>query len=207
MKRLSPREIEATSMEIIDREAGAHHFSADEWKIVRRIIHATADFDIIKTVRFTVNALAAGVASLRGGYPVYTDTHMLAAAIQKRITTAWKCDMLCFVADKDVVQASKETGETRSVLAIRKAAPMLTGGIVAVGNAPTALHEAISLCEQGAIRPHLIIGMPVGFVEALESKERLFGSRLTCITNLDRKGGTPATAAAVHALHFIAESR
>lgn len=204
MKRLLPREIEEESMKIIEREAGPHRFGQDEWAIVRRIIHATADFDVIKTIRFHSNAVAAGLAALKGGFPIYTDTKMLCAAINKTLKDRWKSEIHCFISDEDVRQESEASSETRSVIALRKAASLLTGGIIAIGNAPTALYEVISLCKQHALKPALIVGMPVGFVEALESKELLYKSGLTYITNIDRKGGTPATAAAVNALIRLA---
>ena len=200
MKHLSPTEIEAESMRIIEQEAGRHSFSENEWKVVRRIVHAIADFDIMKTIRFHQDAVANGIEALSSGCTIYTDTQMLAAAINKTVKGIRGCSVICFVSDDEVKQKSSLTGETRSVIAVRKAAPFMKKGIIAIGNAPTALHEAISLCERGEISPHLIIGMPVGFVEALESKERLLKSGITCITNIDRKGGTPATAAALNAL-------
>ena len=126
--------------------------------------------------------------------------------LAKGANEAFGCEVFCLVADDEVKQESQATGETRSALAMRKAAPRLNGGIVAIGNAPTALHEAITLCEQGkAASRRLLCGLPVGFVEARESKERLWASGLVCITNLDRKGGTPATAAALNALFKIAQ--
>ncbi len=207
MKHLTPREIEAESMRIIDKEAGAHPFPEQEWQIVRRIIHATADFEYIKTVRFHNNAVSNGINALRQGCPVYTDTAMLAAAVTAALHKRWKCRVLCYIADEEIREESKKTGETRSVLALRKAIPFLQSGIIAIGNAPTALQEALSLSKKKIIKPDLIIGLPVGFVGALESKEHLFGSGLSCITNLGRKGGTPATAAALNALSRCAESR
>lgn len=206
MKNFTPAEIEAESMRIIDREAGEHTFSEDEWRIVRRIIHATADFEIMKTIRFHQNAVAAGLEAIRGGGPIYADTEMLAAAINKKVKERWGGEVYCLIADEDVREQSEATGETRSAIAVRKAASMLAGGIIAVGNAPTALHEAVSLCEKGVLSPALIIGLPVGFVEARESKERLYRTGFTWITNIDRKGGTPAAAAVINALIKIAES-
>jgi precorrin-8X/cobalt-precorrin-8 methylmutase len=201
MKKMSPKEIEAESFLIIDREAGPHEqWSDEQWQIVRRMIHATAEFDFMKTVRFHAEAIAAGCRALERGASIYTDTEMLAAAIGRGAQEAYGSEVFCLVADDVVKQESAATGETRSAIALRKAAPRLDGGIIAIGNAPTALHEAIALCEQGSLKPGLILGLPVGFVEARESKERLWASGLVCITNLDRKGGTPATAAAFNAL-------
>ncbi len=205
MQPLKPSEIEAESMRIIEAEAGPHSFSPEQWQVVRRIIHATADFDIMQTVRFHADAVAAGIQALRDGRPLYVDTAMLAAGASTVLLEKLGCEVLCYIADDDVKQESLATGLTRSVCAMRKAAPQVQGGIIAVGNAPTALHEAISLCEQGAVAPALIIGMPVGFVEARESKERLLNSSCVYLTNSDRKGGTPATAAAINALLQLAE--
>jgi len=205
---MTPQEIEAESFRIIDREAGQHeHFSPEQWLIVRRMIHATADFDFITTVRFHAEAIAAGCRALQSGTAIYADTHMLAAAIGKGAQEAFGCEVFCLVADDEVKKESKTTGETRSAIAMRKAAPRLDGGIIAIGNAPTALHEAITLCEQGKLKPVLIIGLPVGFVEARESKERLWASGIVCITNLDRKGGTPAAAAVLNALIRLSPQR
>jgi precorrin-8X/cobalt-precorrin-8 methylmutase len=201
MKKMTPQQIEAESFRIIESEAGSReHLSAAQWDIVRRMIHATADFDFMHSVRFHPQAVAAGCTALKNGAPIYSDTGMLAAAIGNGAKDRWSCEVITMVADEEVLQESLATGETRSALALRKAASRLTGAIVAIGNAPTALHEAITLCSQGKLQPALIIGLPVGFVEAKESKERLWASGLVCLTNIDRKGGTPATAAALNAL-------
>ena len=205
MKLLSPREIEEESMKIIAREAGSHQFAGDEWDVVRRVIHATADFEFMKTIRIHSKAIDSGLKAIKGGLPIYTDTKMLSSAVNKAVQEKWGCRILCFIADEDVRNESETTGATRSTIAMRKAAPLLKGGVIAIGNAPTALHEAISLCEQNVITPDLIIGMPVGFVEALESKERLCRSACCYITNLDIKGGTAATAAVINALIKLAE--
>jgi precorrin-8X/cobalt-precorrin-8 methylmutase len=204
MEYRKPQDIESASMKIIDAEAGAHSFSAEEWAIVRRIIHATADFEVMHSIRFHPQAIAAGVAAIKKGCPIYTDTEMLAVAISKNVQERFGGSVLCHVADPAVKRESDSTGITRSALAVRKAAAELTHGIIAVGNAPTALTEVIKLCTEGMITPDLIIGMPVGFVGAAESKEALFSSGLVYITMLGRKGGTPATVAAINALMRIA---
>jgi precorrin-8X/cobalt-precorrin-8 methylmutase len=204
MEYRTPQEIESESMKIIDAEAGSHSFSAEEWTIVRRIIHATADFEVMSTIRFHSGAIAAGVAAIKKGCPIYADTEMLAAAITKNLQKRFGCSVLCHVADTAIKTKSDSSGVTRSALAVRKAAPALTHGIIAVGNAPTALMETIKLCAEGLITPDLIIGMPVGFVGAAESKQQLFSSGLVYITMLGRKGGTPAAVAAINALISIA---
>jgi precorrin-8X/cobalt-precorrin-8 methylmutase len=207
MSSMTPQEIEAESFRIIDEEAGPHgHLTAQQWLIVRRMIHATADFDFIQSARFHPKAIQAGCAALEKAAPIYTDTAMLAAAIGPAAADAFGCEVFTLVGDAGVAQESRATGETRSALAVRKASPRLDGAIIAIGNAPTALHEAVTLCERGALKPALVIGLPVGFVEARESKERLRASGLVCLTNIDRKGGTPATAAALNALMRIARA-
>jgi len=207
MNQLSPQDIEAQSMRIIDREAGSHAFSPDEWTIVRRIIHATADFEVMKTIRFHPQAIAAGIASIKQGRPVYADTQMLKAAIGDKALEKYGCPAVCLVADKEVQRASSASGITRSAAAMQAAAPALQGAIIAIGNAPTALFEAIKLCREGAMSPSLIIGMPVGFVGAAESKQALLDSGLISITMLGRKGGTPATVATLNALMQLAGGR
>jgi len=207
MNHLSPQDIEAESMRIIDREAGSHSFSEDEWTIVRRIIHATADFEVMKTIRFHPQAIAAGIAAMKQGNPVYTDTQMLKAAIGGKLQEQYGCSAVCLVADDEVQRVSKASGITRSAAAMQAAAATLQNGIVAIGNAPTALFEAVGLCREGAMSPALIIGMPVGFVGAAESKQALLESGLVSITMLGRKGGTPAAVATINALMQLAGGR
>jgi precorrin-8X/cobalt-precorrin-8 methylmutase len=204
MNYRNPQDIEAASMRIIDAEAGAHSFSADQWAIVKRIIHATADFDVMTSIRFHPDAIAAGVAAIKKGAPLYADTEMLAVAIRDNMQRQFGCSVICHVADPDVKNASRTSGTTRSILAVQKAAPRLSCGIIAIGNAPTALAEVITLCQKGAIKPNLVIGMPVGFVGATESKNLLYSSGIVCITMLGRKGGTPATVAVINALMHMA---
>lgn len=204
MNYRNPQDIEDASMRIIDAEAGAHSFSADQWTIVKRIIHATADFEVMTSIRFHPDAIPAGVAAIKKGFPLYADTEMLAVAIGENIQRQFGCSVICHVADLDVKNASRTTGTTRSILAVQKAIPRLSRGIIAIGNAPTALTEVITLCQQNTIKPDLIIGMPVGFVGAAESKNLLYSSGIVCITMLGRKGGTPATVAVINALMQIA---
>jgi precorrin-8X/cobalt-precorrin-8 methylmutase len=207
MNHLSPQYIESESMRIIDREAGSHSFSEDEWTIVRRIIHATADFEVMKTIRFHPQAIAAGIEAIQKGCPVYADTQMLKAAIGGKLQEQYSCSAVCLVADDEVQRVSKASGITRSAAAMQAAAAMLHGGVIAIGNAPTALFEAVGLCREGAMSPALIIGMPVGFVGAAESKQALLESGLVSITMLGRKGGTPAAVATINALMQLAGGR
>lgn len=208
MRIKTPKDIEQESFRIIESEAGPHdQFSDEEWEVVRRIIHATADFSFMETIQFHPVAILSGVRALRSGKPIYVDTEMLAAGISKKARENWGCQIVCLVSDSEVMHRSLESGLTRSAVALRCAARRLRDGIVAIGNAPTALHEAITLFEKGVLKPALIIGMPVGFVQARESKERLSHCPVPYITNIDRKGGTTATAATLNALIRIAERK
>ncbi len=204
MKHLTPKEIESESMKIIEREAGAHSFTPNEWTIVKRIIHATADFEVMNTIRFHPQALKSGIDAIKAGRSIYTDTEMLAAAINRRVRDKYSCKVVCHVADEEVKKQSETSGLTRSAVALRTAAASLKGGIIAIGNAPTALTEALQLFQEGMLDPALVIGMPVGFVGAAESKEALLKSPLIYITMRGRKGGTPATVATLNALIQIA---
>jgi precorrin-8X/cobalt-precorrin-8 methylmutase len=206
VKPLTPSEIEQESMRIIDREAGDHPFTDREWYIVRRIIHATADFDYMKSVVFSPRSADGAVEALQGGSAVYVDTRMLEAGVHKQTLSDLGCRLISCISDVSVIAESKETGRTRSACAVRKAAPELDGAVIVIGNAPTALHEAVTLYEEGRISPAIIIGLPVGFVEAQESKQLLSQCACRHITNAGRKGGTPAAAAAVNALLQLAGS-
>jgi precorrin-8X/cobalt-precorrin-8 methylmutase len=204
MENLSPREIEVESMRIIEREAGAHSFTPAEWTVVKRIIHATADFEVMKNIRFQPQALMAGIEAIKQGRSIYADTEMLAAAIAKRASQKFGCRVICLVGDEEVKNRSAETGMTRSAVAMRMAAPALKGGIIAIGNAPTALQEVIRLHTENVLAVDLVLGMPIGFVGAAESKQELVNSSLRYIAMLGRKGGTPAAAAALNALMQLA---
>jgi len=207
VETLTPEQIEDESMRIIEREAGPHQFKGQEWAVARRIIHATADFDFIHSLRIHREAVSAGMAAIRRGCTLYTDTAMLAAGIDGAVTGLTACSILCCIGDADVRRQSAETGETRSACALRKAAPQLDHGIIAIGNAPTALQEALVLVRNNSLRPALIIGLPVGFVGAVEAKKMLSREAVPFITNLSRRGGTAAAAAVIHALIRLAADR
>jgi len=191
-------------MRLIDAEAGQHHFAPDQWRVVKRMIHATADFDFMRSTCFHAAAVKKGVGALRSGCSIYCDTAMMAAGIQKHGPRSWGCSIVCTIQDPDLGQVSARTGKTRSALAFERAGDLMEGGIIAIGNAPTALEAVIDLCCERPLKPALVIGLPVGFVGALQSKQRLARSELVFITNLDRKGGTPAAVAAINALAMMA---
>lgn len=204
IETLRPEEIETRSFEIIDDEAGSHDFSDREWQIVRRMIHTSADFEYMKTVRIQKNAVEAGIAAIRSGCTILTDTNMAKSGIRKRDILRYGGDILCKIADKDVSDEAKATGKTRAVVAVETSADQMKGGIYVVGNAPTALIRLSEMIEAGQIEPALIIGLPVGFVNTVESKELLLQTGVPCITNVGRKGGSNVAASVVNALIIMA---
>ncbi|HZZ85908.1 MAG TPA: precorrin-8X methylmutase [Anaeromyxobacteraceae bacterium] len=196
------RRIEEQSFALIDAEVGPHPFSAAEWQVARRIVHATADLDFARTLVFGPGAVAAGVAALRRGAPVLADVNMIVAGLSRARLAAFACEARCFIGDDDVVAAARASGGTRAAEAVRKARRLglLDGAVVAVGNAPTALAEVQRLVVEEGVRPALVIGVPVGFVGAAEAKEAALALPVPYLVARGRKGGTPVAVAAVHAL-------
>jgi precorrin-8X/cobalt-precorrin-8 methylmutase len=192
--------IEEESLAIIDREAGAHGFGAREWPIVRRVIHATADFEFARTLELHPVAVDAGIAALRARSPVLADVRMIAAGLPR-------LGVECLIGDEDVGVAARAAGITRAAAAMRKAAGLglLDGGVVAVGNAPTALAEVQRLVEREGARPALVVAVPVGFVGAAEAKEAARRLPVPWILARGRKGGTPVAVAVLNALAILAE--
>ncbi len=197
------RKIEHASFDVVDQEAGAHNYTAGQWPLVRRMIHATADFEFNGLAQFHPDAIDAGIKAMIAGKPVVADVEMICVGLSKPRLAHFSISTHQFISDDDVIEKAKEQATTRAVQAMRKAAQqgLLEGGIVAIGNAPTALLEVIRLIKEEGIKPALIIGMPVGFVSAEESKEAL--SKLTdvpWIITQGRKGGTTLVVSAIHAL-------
>ena len=204
-----PADIERTSMEIITRELEARGISleAEQAPVVRRVIHATADFDFAGTLRFTPGAVAAGAAALRKGAPIVTDTNMARAGISRPGLARLGGEVHCFMAEPAIAAAAKRNGTTRAVAAVEYAAERFPGAVLAVGNAPTALLRAAELIEAG-LRPPLVIGVPVGFVNVAESKERILAVceeyGVPAIVAMGRKGGSTVAAAICNALIYTA---
>jgi precorrin-8X/cobalt-precorrin-8 methylmutase len=197
--------IEASSMATIDREVQSHGFSPDQWEVVRRMIHTTADFGLLESVRFSANAIESGVRALRSGRTIFVDSNMIRsglslARLRKVYVGYGPQDVLCHVADPDVAAQAGESGLPRSLFAVRKAGPALHGGIAVFGNAPVALLELNRLIMEEDVRPALVIGMPVGFVHVVESKEELMSLDVPYIVVAGRRGGSPLAVSAIHAL-------
>ncbi|MDR1162841.1 MAG: precorrin-8X methylmutase [Candidatus Accumulibacter sp.] len=205
------RAIETDSFDLIDAEAGARAgYTDEEWPLVRRMIHASGDFDFNGLTAFHPDAVAAGVAAvLEGGTKVVADVEMIRAGLSAPRLEHFGMTVRRFIADADVVDRAKAEGSTRAVQAMRKAhrEGCLDGAIVGIGNAPTALLEVIRLVREEGAKPALIVGMPVGFVAAAESKDALMTlGEVPWISVRGRKGGSTLVVAAIHALLALAEA-
>ncbi|HTP63967.1 MAG TPA: precorrin-8X methylmutase [Geobacteraceae bacterium] len=199
---MGPDEIEAGSFSIIAAEASDHGRPEPEWQVLRRVIHTSADFDYVKSLLFSPDAVKKGVAALQDGAAIVTDSTMTLSGINKPRLASFGCKVSCHVADPDVAKLAKEEGITRSVAAMRKAAADRANRIFVIGNAPTALFELLRLIASGYVLPELIVALPVGFVGAAESKRILAGGNhgVPFITNIGRKGGSNIAASVVNAL-------
>ncbi|MFJ7930800.1 precorrin-8X methylmutase [Peribacillus sp. NPDC096622] len=203
---VDPDKIYDYSFSIIAEEMGNHDFSEDEWKIVRRVIHASADFELGRSVIIHPNAIQAGVEAIRKGRHVIADVQMIESGTGKKRFQKHGGDVHCYISDPDVMVEAKRLNTTRAIISMQKAVKENEGGIYAIGNAPTALLELIRLIKEGIAKPDLIIGMPVGFVSAAESKEELAKiTEVPFITNIGRKGGSTVTVAALNAISLLAD--
>jgi len=196
------RGIEEGSFAIIDAETGAHPFPPAQWQVVRRVIHATADFEFQHLMAFSDDAIASGVRALTRGCPVIVDVKMIAAGLNEQRLAAYGCAVHSFISDEDVIERASERNSTRAIESIRKAhgLGLLEGSVVAIGNAPTALLEIVRMVKEDGVRPALVVGVPVGFVSAAESKEALIASGAPFVAARGRKGGSPIAVAVLHAL-------
>lgn len=178
---------------------------AAEDAVVRRLVHASGDFSLPGDIAFSAGAAAAGIAALSARARVLTDVRMVATGIDQRRVARLGGEVRCLVDDAEVAVEASASGRTRSATAMRRLAAQMDGAIVAVGNAPTALREVIAIAEEGLARPALVVGMPVGFVDAPESKAALEASGLPCVVIRGTRGGSPLAAAAVNAMLRLAE--
>ena len=207
LQRVAPAEIEARSMEIIGAELGARSFPADQLPVVKRVIHTSADFDYADNLVFSEGAVARGIAAVKGGCTIVTDTQMAWSGVNKRVLEKFGGRAVCFMSDPDVAAEAKARGETRATVSMERAAALEGSVIFAIGNAPTALLTIAEKIENG-LRPALVIGVPVGFVNVVESKERLFAvcesHGVPAIVAMGRKGGSNVAAAICNALIYSA---
>ena len=204
-----PADIERTSISIITRELDELGLTPppETAAVVKRVIHTTADFDYAKNLRFTPGAVQAAVRALQRGAVIVTDTNMALAGISRPGLAKLGCEAVCYMADPAVAEAAKQAGTTRAVAAMHRAAREHPGAILAVGNAPTALLTIAEEIEAG-LRPALVIGVPVGFVNVVESNEILFAiceqHGVPAIAAMGRKGGSNVAAAICNALVYSA---
>jgi Precorrin isomerase len=204
------QQIEHDSFAIVDREVGEHTYGDGEWQVVRRMIHATADFEFNGLTEFSEQAIEGGIQAILNGAPIVADVEMICVGLSQPRLGHFGMSARQFIADEDVIAAAKQVNSTRAVQAMRKSQRLglIDGGIVAVGNAPTALLEVLRMIKEDGIKPALIVGMPVGFVSAAESKDLLAElADVPWIITRGRKGGSTLVVAAIHALLSLAEAR
>jgi precorrin-8X/cobalt-precorrin-8 methylmutase len=213
-KIINPEAIESESFRIIETELeemkAKPQFSPEEFTVLVRVIHATADFDFAKNTVFHPEAVKSGVNAIKRGENVVVDVEMIKAGINKSGLSEFGGEVLSFMSDEDVAQKAKELGITRAICSMRKAADVCPRGVFAIGNAPTALFELIRLVRNMELFPSLVIGVPVGFVSAVEAKEealKLCGFGVPYIVARGRKGGTPVAVAAMNALIRLATEK
>lgn len=201
------RQIENDSFSIIDNEIerfhGGHSHSEDEWGVVRRAIHTSGDFEFSNLFNFSPNAVFAGIEAIKQGCNIVSDVTMITAGLSAQRMAVFNNQAHCFISDETVIERAKAKGITRAIESMQFARDkgLLDGAIIGVGNAPTALLEALRMVENKEINPALIIGIPVGFVKAVESKQALSEQQnVDFITSLGRKGGSPLIVSSLHAL-------
>lgn len=202
IEHILPADIEKRSMEIIEDELGEIQLPPTEKQIIKRVIHTSADFEYARTLRFSPDAVERGLAALRQGCTIVTDTNMAYMGISQRGLDTLHSTKVCFMADEDVARMAKEQGTTRAVACMDKACTIDGPLIIAVGNAPTALLRLDELILANKIHPDLIIGVPVGFVNVVYAKDIIMQSGVPYIVAKGRKGGSTIAAAICNALIY-----
>lgn len=206
LENVKPMDIERRSFEIITQELGDRKLDPDKELIIKRCIHTSADFDYADNLCFSVGAVERALDALRQGACIVTDTQMGKSGINKRALARLGGEAYCFMSDEDVAAAAKANGTTRAVASMDKAAQLDKKLIIAVGNAPTALVRLYELIKEGKIRPELIIGVPVGFVNVVQSKELIMQAGVPYIVARGRKGGSNIAACICNALLYMIDN-
>lgn len=199
---VKPEEIEKRSMEIIQKELGERTFPEPEYSVIRRCIHTSADFDYADNLCFSENAARLGMEALKRGAHIVTDTKMAWSGINKKKLASFGGEAHCFMADEDVAKEAKERGCTRAAICMERGAQLPGEVIYAIGNAPTALVRLYEMIKEGTIKPALIIGAPVGFVNVVESKELIMEAGVPYIVPKGRKGGSNIAATICNAMLY-----
>ena len=205
---VKPSDIEARSFEIITSELGDKQLDPENELVVKRVIHTSADFDYADNLVFSPHATTIGVEALLGGCSIVTDTKMAASGINKRVLGKFGGTVYNFISDPDVAEEAKERGLTRSAVCMERAAALGEPLIYAIGNAPTALVRLYEMLQEGTMpcAPTLIVGVPVGFVNVVESKELICELQVPHIVARGRKGGSNVAAAICNALLYLASN-
>ena len=202
-----PMEIENRSMEIIAPHLEGLNLDEAQTKVYSRIIHAAGDVEYAPIIRIHPDAISAAQKAIKSGCNIYTDVEMVRTGINKRKLASFGGEVFCLVADPEVAAVAKAQGITRSMAAMRAFGKKLDGAIVAIGNAPTALFEVLRMIEEDGIRPAAVVGIPVGFVGAADSKEELAkNTKVPFITVAGTKGGSPIAAASINAIMYLIDN-
>ena len=199
---VKPEEIEKKSFEILSEELGERSFPEFHEGIIKRVIHTTADFEYVDTLEISLDAVVSAIEALKSGGKIITDTRMAYSGIHKKTLERLGSSVSCFIEDEVIAQKSKDLGVTRSSLCMEKAAEDRENKIYVVGNAPTALIRICELIEEGKLQPDLVVGVPVGFVNVVESKELLRKMGVPFIISRGRKGGSNVAAAIINAIMY-----
>ena len=202
LQNVLPNDIEKRSMEIIAEELGEVMLDEEKLSIIKRVIHTSADFDYVRTLHFSEDAVQKALEALKNGATIVTDTNMAKAGINKAGMDKLGCKAVCYMADPDVASQAKIEGSTRAAACMEKACLIEGPVIIAIGNAPTALVRLDELIKAGKIKPELIIGVPVGFVNVVEAKELIMQVGVPYIVARGRKGGSNVAAAICNALIY-----
>jgi precorrin-8X/cobalt-precorrin-8 methylmutase len=207
IEKMKPMDIEKRSFEIITEELLGRDIDEQNAPILKRVIHTTADFEYVENLCFSEDVVKKAISYLKNGACIVTDTQMVKSGINGAALKRCGCEVQCFMSDEDVAADAKEEGITRAAVSMKKAAAIEKPLVIAVGNAPTALIELDELIKNGNILPKLIIGVPVGFVNVVESKELIMKAGIPYIVARGRKGGSNVAAAIVNALLYLASPR
>ena len=205
MQTRKGQEIEDERLQLNESEIGSHTFNEMEWPIVRRIIHSTADFDFARENKllFHKDAISNGINALKNGCSIVTDVNGVIGLMNKQNPKDFGNNLICNISDPYLMESAKKAGKTRAQMSMRVAEKEIDGGVVVVGNAPTALLEVMEMVREGLVKPALVVGIPVGFVSAVESKDELSKTDIPFITNIGRKGGSPCASAIINALYKL----
>ena len=206
LENIRPQDIEKRSFESITQELGARTFPQDQELIIKRCIHTSADFEYADSLCFSENAVARAMEAIREGACIVTDTQMARAGINKKVLARFGGEVYNFMSDEDVAKEAKERGCTRAAVCMEKAAKLDKKLIFAIGNAPTALIRLYEMIQDGQISPALIIGVPVGFVNVVQSKELIMETQIPYIVARGRKGGSNIAACICNALLYMMSS-